>query len=532
MSLWTRLRARSDRAATTLQHRHAAELLSVPARRSEASALAAHRRISRNARRVYDMSEADRLASTWSRMTTTADGTVRYALATLRARARELAENDPYIARLWQMLDENVVGELGIRPVPEPRSSRSSTARAPLAERRILEGFTEWAKPGKTTVCGRYGLASLQKRIIRSVGTDGEVFLVEVYGEAAGNEFGYALELLEADLVDETHNEELPNGNVVRMGVEMNRYRRPVAFWFLTEPPGDYFYPGNRRNVERRRVPADRVIVCRRPEAMRPGQTRAVTWLTTVGQRLYQLLGYHEAEAAAARWGAAKMGFLQAPPGEEYNGEALTKDGEAFLEAVEPGSIEILPEGWEFKGHDPDHPSTAFGPFTKSLLRSIAAGLGVSYNSLARDLEGVSYGSLRQDELADRSHYRNLRQWIVEDCGFRDRIYPNWLSTSLLFDAVKLDPGKLDLYVPHRWQARGWRWLDPDKESKGDDRALRNATRTVEDVVAETTGRTLDEHLDRVAKEREKFAALGIPHPIDAVEAPPDEPEPQGETDE
>ena len=528
MKLWKSLARRSDVAAEKITERAKQGAGSVADRVEAGQNL---ERIRANRRRNYEMAEDDRLSSRWSTTTRTADGELRYSLSPLRSRARELAENDPYVSRLFQMLDENVVGEEGIRPIPEPMSTRNRRQVDKYAERQILEGFSEWSRQGVTTVCGTYSLAALQKRIIRSVGTDGELFLVEVIGEDAGNRFGYALEVIEADLVDETHNEDLANGNAVRMGVEVNEHRRPVAYWFLTSPKGDYRSALNPSNVQRRRVPADRVIYCARRELMRPGQTRAVSWLTTAGPQLYQLHGYRKAEAVAARTGSEKMGFYKMPAGDDYDGGEV--DASAFIQESEAGTLEVLPEGVDFVTHDPDHPSTAFADFNKAVLRGIAAGLGVGYNDLARDLEGVSYGSLRQSSLDDRAHYRALRTWIVESCGFRDRIYPHWLESAALGNAIKLDPAKLGNYRAHRWQARGWRWIDPDKESKGDERALGNGTRLVEDVVAETTGRTLDEHLERLAIERQKFDALGLSHPIepDPV-APEPEPEPPEEAEE
>ena len=39
---------------------------------------------------------------------------------------------------------------------------------------------------------------------------------------------------------------------------------------------------------------------------------------------------------------------------------------------------------------------TAFADFHASVLRSVASGLGISYVTLANNLEGVSYSSIRQ----------------------------------------------------------------------------------------------------------------------------------------
>lgn len=472
------------------------------------------------------MAEDDRLASMWKSPTSTADGQVRYSLAKLRGRARELADNDPYISKYYQMLDDNVVGEKGIVPIPEPPSKRKSAEIDTFAAARITAGWKEFSKKGNFTVCGMYSAADLQKRIIRSVSTDGELFLIETSGPAAGNRFGYALEVMEADLLDETYNAELENGNTIRMGVEVNRYRRPVAYHFLVHPPGDYLYPAARssRSEERRRVPADRVIHCAREVKMRPGQTRAVTWFTNVGPSLYQLHGYRKAEGVAARAGAEKMGFYKSLGEEEWDGDYEDVDESRFIQESEAGAFEILPKGWDLVPWDPDHPSTAFDPFNKAMTRTAASGLNVGYNPLASDAEGTSYGTLRQFALDDRGFFRSLQTWITEGCGFEDRIFPHWLQNAMIHDAVKLSPLDFDRLAIHRWQGRGWQWIDPQKESNGNETALKNTTRLVADTLAETSGRTLDEHLAGLKREREKYEAAGFKHPSerDPAPAPPE----------
>lgn len=471
--------------------------------------------------RSYDMAEDSRLSAKWNTFTRTADGTIRYALAALRNRARELEENDPYIARYFQLLETNVVGDTGISLVPEPPTIRNATVIDKFAAGRISRGFSEWCKLGTPTVCGRYSFTDLQKRILRSVPTDGELFLNLIYGAAAGNRFDFAIEVLEADLLDENYSTELQNGNVIRMGVELDPNRRPVAYHFLTSAPGDYMYPSSSSRARtRRRIPAESVIHCAARSRMRPGQTRAITWFAPVGPQLYQLHAYRKAEAVAARVGSEKMGFYTAPSGEGFEGDHDDVDPDEFIQQSEAGAFEILPEGWKVEPWNPDHPSTAFEPFNKAMTRTASAGLGVSYNDLASDLEGVSYSSMRSGSLNDRAHYRTLQSFLVESCGLADRIYPEWLRQSLLSGAVKLNPADFDRLSRHRWQRRGWPWVDPMKEGQGNKLATESGTKLVSDVVAETSGRTIDEHIEALTIERQKFAAAGLVHPTEAPSAP------------
>ena len=95
-----------------------------------------------------------------------------------------------------------------------------------------------------------------------------------------------------------------------------------------------------------------------------------------------------EAEITAARVAACKMGFLVKDKADGYVGD-MDEAGNTLME-VEAGAIEELPMGTRFESWNPDHPVGNYSAFVKSCLRGIAAGLGVSYNMLANDLEGVN----------------------------------------------------------------------------------------------------------------------------------------------
>jgi capsid protein len=67
----------------------------------------------------------------------------------------------------------------------------------------------------------------------------------------------------------------------------------------------------------------------------------------------------------------------------------------------------------ELKEWSPNYPTGEFLPFHKAMLRSMAAGMGVLYNNLASDLEGVNFSSIRQGTLDEREHWKELQQWLV-----------------------------------------------------------------------------------------------------------------------
>jgi capsid protein len=91
--------------------------------------------------------------------------------------------------------------------------------------------------------------------------------------------------------------------NEVRLGIEVNKWGRPVAYWVNPGHPSDF---GG--SLLREPIPADQIVHLFDP--YRVNQTRGLTWFHAGMMSLKMLNGYMEAEIVAARVGAAKMAFL------------------------------------------------------------------------------------------------------------------------------------------------------------------------------------------------------------------------------
>ena len=225
-------------------------------------------------------------------------------------------------------------------------------------------------------------MVDLLNHVITGVARDGEVFLMKVRANYLRQ--GYALQPIEPDMIDESHNERVRGGNPIRMGIEIDEStRRPVAYHVLTAHPGDFDYTTLANGKKRNRVPADRMMHIYRPD--RADQTRGVPWSVSAISSLKMLHGYREAELVAARVGAAKMGFFTSPAGDGFTADDY-EDNVTPIYDAEAGTFHQLPAGVDFTAFDPSHPNSAFADFEKAVLRGIAGGLGISYTSLANDL--------------------------------------------------------------------------------------------------------------------------------------------------
>jgi len=354
--------------------------------------------------RNYKANQSDGLFADWISGSSNADSNIRFNLRKLRDRCREQARNNDYAKRYLQLLVTNVVGQNGIRVQCK---ARNSDGRIDLVGNKIVEeNWMKWCKKGNCTMDGRMSFLDAQKLFIETLARDGEVLVRHI--SSSNPDEPYKIQFLDADYLDEQENKLLNNNQEIIMGVKLNEFKRPISYYLFKEHPhNNYFGKYDRQHIE---VPADQLLHAYINE--RPEQTRGLPFMTTALNRLKMIDGYEEAELIAARVAASKMGFFTSPAGDGYVGE--DDDDYSPIMNAEAGTFEQLPDGMSFQSFDPQHPTSGFDSFHKSVLRGIASGLGISYVSLANNLEGVNYSSIRQGTLEERDNFRILQKFMVE----------------------------------------------------------------------------------------------------------------------
>jgi lambda family phage portal protein len=439
-------------------------------------------------RSVYAGAQGSRLTNDWAAPILSADQECRGDLRKLRARARELVRNNPIAKHFLNLLAINVVGPNGIRYQARVRNNDGQLNLA--INRKIEAAWREWGRKGNCTVCGRYSFRAVQDLALRTTAMDGEILVRMVRGYP--NKWGFALQLIDADQLDHGYSRAAGKGeNEIRLGVEVDAWGKPVAYWITSGHPSDF---GGSR--ERERVPADQIVHPFDP--YRPNQVRGLTWFHPVMIALKMLQGYTEAELVAARVGAAKPGFFEYSDGTTF--DAPDPDKPLRMEA-NPGVIEKLPPGLTYKSIPNDHPSGAFANFVQSNLRWAASGLGASYNSLGNDLVGVNYSSIRSGLLIERDRWCVVQNWFSE--GFHQPIFDAFLPMALLSGALVLDSRDPSRFAEGLWLARGWRWVDPLKDSQGAILDIAAGLESPQRVAAER-----GDDIEEILEERAEFEKL------------------------
>ncbi len=467
----------------------------------------------------FQGAEINRLSMDFVARSTSVDQTLYGDNKRLRARANDLCRNNPFAKKFLAMCSQNIVGTEGIQLQAKVRNAYGkSTADTDRINQRIEEEWKRWCRRGRPTVDGRMSFLDVQRLAIKNCAREGENLLKSVYG-LQYNSTGFALQPLDNDQLDDTMMLSGGNGTEIRMGVECDMYRRPLAYHLWQGHPNDIL---SGRNRERVRVPASDIIHTAIWE--RPGQTRGYTWMSAAILPLNQQGRYEEAVIVAARASAAKffaiesevadgMDFSQddddseaGAPGAEGTGTPTHIPDPSVSVGANAGDGFALAPGENLNFIDPRFPTANHEQFMKTMLRSVATGLLTSYPSLANDLEGVNFSSIRAGLLDERDGWRVLQRWFIE--SFLEPVFSKWLSFALLtvLSDIVLTPLQMEQMT---WRARGWPWVDPMKDAQSTILNLGNAMSTYSRELA-SQGLDFEEVMQERAAEQAYIKTLGL----------------------
>ena len=455
----------------------------------------------RRGRRAYEGALVSRLTADWVTSSTSADAEIDGSLVRLRNRSRQLLRDNPYVQAARRAIVTNVIGR-GIRMQSRVPMVRGGGRLDKPTNDRIESWWRRYCRKEHIHAAGKLSFARILRQSMAAVPESGEVF-IRLVPEAFGNSgTPLGLEILEADLCDETHTVGPDaNGNEWRMGVQVSRWGRPTAYRFRLRHPGDV---SGAVGYETTDVPAQQIIHLFIPE--RPGQTRGVPMFASSIKRMHHVAGFEEAEVVGKRARSSLMGFIQSPEG-ELVGDGV-EDGER-LTNFEPGVFKHLAPGESITVPQLGNADTEYEAFLRPMLRSLAAGSGVPYPTVSADYSQSNYSSSRLERLEVLELWRSLQDWIIEDvCQV---VFERAMAAAVGAGTLQLSGYDLapDRYEAVKWFPRGWEFVDPQKEAAANKDLVRSGFKTQSQIVAEQGGDLEDLLLARAA-EVERAEELGI----------------------
>jgi len=457
----------------------------------------------------YDAARITRWTADFITELGTINREIKNDLVAVRNRARSLWKNSSIVRAFRKRLISDVVGRDGFKL--QMRVKNDAGENDQDANNKLEKAWEEWSKKEFCTMGKTLTLTQVCYLLIEGYKRDGE-FICRFIEDTNVNKFGFSLELIEPDLLDEHYNIELPNGNVIIMGIELNNWKQPINYHFKKSSIADELrgnYSFSQPTGIHLPVPAEEILHLFDPE--HSNQVRGISHLAPVMIDLHNLKGYDEAAIIAARVGASKTIIIETEKNVETTGDAEDAEGNQ-LQYLSHGEIEYLNPGEKVASWTPDYPHDQYSEFIKACYRRIAVALGVNYNSLMSDLEGVNFSSMRSGLLMERD------QWFVDQsfiiCNFLEVIFERWLKNvqfiSLLQKTKTLDlpynPGK---YNQSEFFGRTYPWVDPFKDVQATALALDyNLTTVTRELKRQ--GLDFDDMLDERKNEIDKMKEAGI----------------------
>lgn len=493
---------------------------------------------------AYDAGRQSRLDLGWTPPSAGPNRLAEETLPLARRRIRDLVDNNPIIAGACKTIRANVVGT-GIDAQP---NTEWPDLNEQIAERWEVRKQAVDIERSET-------LGQNQGRWFEEVFAAGECG--SGYPVApAWNDYkeGPAIELVDSDRFDFLRNEFLRrngNGRRIRQGVEFDELGRRVGYHVLLDHPDDVgvLSMASAMARESKFISSRNLHLGFVPR--RINQIRGVPWPVSVVASARMEDAFLEAMLLLAR-ASACVGLYLTGANVEAVMAANEQDASDPAYCVSPegdpitrlsaGLIGLLPEGVKPELLSPDVPGPTFEATDQVLLRRMAAGLGISYATLARDFTKSTFAATRGEQLEDRKGYRPLQRltWTQHsqrfyELGIRYDIASGALKlTAQQRQAFRDDPRRLYRAIVI---APGWEWVDPQREAQADKTAIEIGAKSVAEVAA-SRGRhwrdIADEQLQYEKYLREQRAKLGlsVPPPPGGGASGQDEDEPNDEDED
>lgn len=478
----------------------------------------------------YEAAQMKRRLIAWKPPSSHVNAILAYSGDTLRARARDLGRNNGYAANAADTFVANLIGA-GIKPSPLVSDAK--------LKKSIAQTWLDWTDEADADgLTDFYGLQALAAREMFSAG---EYFFRLRYRRAEdGLTVPLQLQGLPAEMLPLEKTETLPNGNMIRCGIEFDRIGRRVAYWFFRRHPNDATDPSFAAGDIWTRVPADEVIHLRRWRE--GGQIRGEPWITPAMAKLYHLDAYDDAELDRKKIAALFAGFITRKDSQEPIVAGEEDDGEGTGTAVaplQPGQIQVLDDGEDIKFSEPAESGASYEPFQFRTLLQVSAALGVPYANLSNDLKSANYSSLRAGLVEFRRRLEQVQHSVIVFQLCRP-VYQAWLAQAALSGAISMPGFRRNArdYMRAKWIPPKFEWVDPKKDLDAEVVAVQNGFKARSDVI-EGSGSDPEETDDRIAADKEREKGMGldfsvaattgkVPAAAPAAEMPADQPAAQG----
>lgn len=445
-----------------------------------------------------------------------ADGDILPEKGIADARARDMARNDAYVLNGINIHRDNIVGAMYmLNAKPNWKVLGLDEKWAEEFQEIVEAKFTLWAEsPNNWPDAAR--MNSLTAMVRLAVGIyvmTGEVLATAEWRRDRGRAFATCVQMLDTDRLSNPYGES--DGPTLRGGVRRDYMGAPLGYYIRMAHPADM----TDMNAYRwKYVPAtkgiaagmpwwDRPLVIHIVEQFRPDQTRGIAQMVSALKEMRMTKNFRDVTLQRAVLQATYAATIESDLPAEAVAEALGGGSSSTWAENYLGQIAAYTKGaknLQLDGVKIPHlyPGTKLNfqsgaatdgvgeDFEKSLLRQIAAALGVSYEQLSKDYANTNYSSARA-AMTETWKYMQSKKRMVAD-RFASIIYRLWLEEAINKGEVPLPAGapswyegqNADAYSQCEWIGASRGQIDELKETQAAALRIRMNLSTYEDEMA------------------------------------------------
>ncbi len=468
-------------------------------------------------KRAYDAASFDRHTAGWNARLRAVDDETNVGRDTMVARARDVTRNNPIISGALDRRTEMVVGAR-IRLMAQPAFEvLGETAQwADDWSQAVEQQFQIWDRDAWKMCDARQqqSFGQIVRTAFMHYMRDGEA-CAAIMLQDRSSAYRTCVNLIDPDRLSNPDllpdNHILPNGRKLVAGIEYGRNGSPVAYHVRVRHPAS---SDGRETYRWERIqrfgPTGRHRFVHAYRSDRADQRRGVSRFVSALRTIKQFATYDQAELEAATLNAvmaavfktdlpsAEAKLALAPVSDDTDATEWNLADQINYRDTHPvnlgagvQTIHTLPnESFDFTA--PARPAAHYPEFQATGLRSMAAGLGLSYPQLSQDWADINYSSARTllNEI-----WRSLLddRWMFTQ-DFCTPIFAAFLEESVWLGKTVLPGGPADFYryraelTMCEWFGPGRGSIDPLKEAKADDLNT-IAGRTTPEFIAADEGR-------------------------------------------
>lgn len=435
--------------------------------------------------RQYDAAGRGRRTKGWKRPSTSADGENARGLVMLRNGANDLIRNNKYAAAGVRQIVANMIGD-GI--------AVQLRHDDPIVQQTAQDEWNRWAE---SKVDGNGDFYEHQKLTARGVVVGGETLTIW-HADRHGPDG--RIEGLEGDYLDLTRTAATTAGGRIVQGVEFDRDRTRAAYWLFAEHPGDVLFGGADMSAPVSAQHVDHVF-----ERLRFGQTRGVSWLSSVAMTLRDIGDIEDAVRMQQKVQAC-LGLVISPP-EGTSGSPLVAPGERSgrderpVEALSPGMIFRSQPGETVNTINPTQAGGAV-EFIRQQMAAVSANMA-PYHLMTGDVSQANYSSLRAAMLGHWALLDDWQQNVIIPHAVRPAVDRRMKRLALITGDRRFETVKVSYALPVR------RFVDPVKDLMGELIEIRSGLKTLSRSLAER-GINTEDQLAEIARLNGLIDALGL----------------------